>query len=367
MTHYYRKKRYTKKKHLFKNDKKIWIKFFFLIFLSIIFLCMQSIWKDSEELKEYPTHKIHIAIDVDNNYIYACIVYLTSLLNNRAKSTFYTIHVLSSDRFSKDHINKIKIVVENFGKNHSEILFYNLGNDFAGAPVSCFATASYYRIALPSLLPNIDRIIYTDLDSVNLKDLTEFYNIQFQKDMYIAAVLDRVGMLKELEVFGIKPKKYINAGVLLMDLKTMRENSIEKKLRDFIATHDIKTVDQTAINAVCHNNIQILPYKYAVFQIYEDLVEINKAQDSMYRVSESELYEAFHNTAILHYPGPNKPWNKNFQYYSRAYWWYYAKMSGFYNDILNYYRYDDKYVEDILKQIPDDGGLLKRNYKKFKL
>ena len=367
MTRYYRKKRYSKKKHLSKKYNKIFIKPVFLIFLSILFLYMRSEWKESEEFKGYPNHKIHVAIDIDNNYIYTGIVYLTSLLNNRAKLTFYTIHVLSSDSFSKNNIDKIKTIVENFGKNHSEVFFYNLGNDFRGAPISCFATSAYYRIALPSLLPNIDRVIYTDLDAVNLKDLSEMYNIQFEKDMYISGVLDRVGMIKELEVFGIKTNKYINSGVLLMDLKTMRENSIEKKLRDFIATHAIKTVDQTAINAVCINNTQILPYKYAVFQDYENLVQINKAQDSMYRVSESELYEAFHNTAILHYPGPNKPWNKNFQYYSRAYWWYYAKMSGFYNDILNYYRYDDKYVEDILKQIPDDGGLLKRNYKKFKL
>ena len=372
MVNFFRKRNHITKKHLSRKYKKILIKSSFSIFLAIIFLCIQNVWKDLKgvhilkELKEYPTHKIHVAIDVDNKYIYTCLVYLVSLLDNRAKSTFYTIHVLSSNYFSNEHKNKIKTVVENFGKNYSEVFFYNLGNDFRGAPITCFATSAYYRIALPSLLPNIDRVIYTDLDAVNLKDLSEMYNIEFKKDMYISGVLDRVSMIKELEVFGIKTNKYINSGVLLMDLKTMRENSIEKKLRDFIATHDIKTVDQTAINAVCHNNIQILPYKYAVFQIYEDLVEINKAQDSIYKVSESELYQAYHNSAILHFPGPDKPWNKNFKHVSRAYWWYYAKMSGFYNDILNYYRFDIKYVEDLLTQIPDDGGLLKRNYKKFK-
>ena len=39
-------------------------------------------------------------------------------------------------------------------------------------------------------------------------------------------------------------------------------------------------------------------------------------------------------------------------------------MSGFFNEILNYYNTDINSVENILKQIPDDGGLLKRNYKK---
>ena len=44
----------------------------------------------------------------------------------------------------------------------------------------------------------------------------------------------------------------------------MREKSIEKKLRDYIDTHYLKTVDQTAINAMCNNDIQIMPYKYTV-------------------------------------------------------------------------------------------------------
>ena len=60
---------------------------------------------------------------------------------------------------------------------------------------NCFASSAYYRLALSSLLPNINRIIYTDIDSVNLKDLTEMYNIQFEKDMYICDVLYKITML----------------------------------------------------------------------------------------------------------------------------------------------------------------------------
>ena len=67
--------------------------------------------------------------------------------------------------------------------------------------------------------------------------------------MYLSAILDYALNVKEIAKFGIKINKYINSGVLLMDLKTMREKSIEKILRDFIGTHHLKTVDQTAINA----------------------------------------------------------------------------------------------------------------------
>ena len=87
------------------------------------------------------------------------------------------------------------------------------------------------------------------------------YNIKLNEGMYLSAILDRASMVKEIAELGIKINKYVNAGVLLMDLKTMREKSIEKILRDFIDTHYLKTVDQTAINSMCNNNIQIMPYK----------------------------------------------------------------------------------------------------------
>ena len=255
-TYNFRKRRNTKK----KNKSKYLIKSFSFIFLSLIFLYMQIQFEDSKETKEIQEikeikeikenliHKIHIAINTDNKYVYPYIVFLTSLLDNRAEYTYYIIHVVCDNYFSKNNIDKIKTLVDNFGKNSSEVLFHNIGDDFRKATITIFGRATYYKIALPSLLPDVDRIIYIDGDSLNLKDLTEMYNIKFKKDMYISAVLDRVSMIKEIEEFGIKINKYVNSGALLMDLKTMREKSIEKKLRDFVDIYVIITHKYYHIN-----------------------------------------------------------------------------------------------------------------------
>ena len=40
-------------------------------------------------------------------------------------------------------------------------------------------------------------------------------------------------------------------------------------------------------------------------------------------------------------------------------------MSGFYQEILDYYKFNKNDIDSLLNEIPDDGGLLKRNYKKF--
>ena len=248
-----------------------------------------------------------------------------------------------------------------------EIRYYNLEGDFKSAPVGRFTSTVYYRLSLSSILSEVDKIIYADLDTINLEDLSEMYNISFNEKIYFCGVLDNARMIKELKKFNITGNKYINSGVLLINLKGIRNDGIENKMREFISTHIIPTVDQTVINVVCYNNIQILPYKYSIFAYdsFDALVNINGKQDSIYRYNESELKRAFEKPTFFHYYALNKPWKKYFKKFNRVYWWYYAKMSGFYQEIIDYYKFKINDIEELLKQIPADGGLLKGNYKNF--
>lgn len=164
-------------------------------------------------------------------------------------------------------MQKINKLIGTFGNNHVEIKFYNLEGDFKGATNKSFPLAAYYRISLPSLLTNIDKIIYTDLDGIILDDLSEMYSIEFKKNMYFCGTLDYAHMVNEIKNFSIIINKYINSGFLLINLKEIRNDGIEKKLREFISSHELPMADQTAINAVCNSNIQILSYKYSLFAL----------------------------------------------------------------------------------------------------
>ena len=222
---------------------------------------------------------------------------------------------------------------------------------------------------MPSILPHIDKVIYTDLDVINLADLSEMYNIKFKEKMYYCATLDFHFMVDEIKKFGINLKKYINSGILLINLKEIRNDGIEKKIREFVSTHELTFADQTAINAVCNNNIQILSYKYGLFAgvSYADLVNLNAQQDAIYRFNESELKIAYNEPVFFHYFDGTKPFCKTncAIFFSRVYWWYYAKMSGFYKNIIDFYNFNTTDIEELIKQIPKDGGLLRRNFKKL--
>jgi len=310
---------------------------------------------------------IHLGLALDNKYLYPLLVCLTSILENRAKTTFYIIHIQISKNLNKGYFEKINKLIERYGKEASNITYYNMGDDFRGAITgSHISTAAYYRIALPSLLPNVDKIIYTDTDVINFKDLYEMYSLKFNDKKYFMGTLDQIGLLNELKQLGIYTQKYMNSGILLMNLKGMRKDGIEQKIRKFIFSHYLDHHDQTAINGACYDNYEILSFKYAtfVFNSLKDMKDWNDKQNKLYRYNDYELNQAFYEPILLHYAGWTKPWDKSYSKINGEYWWYYAKLSGFYEEILKNYNFDKNTIEKKLEKIPKDGGLLKRNYKK---
>ena len=355
-------KRFRRRRRKFLSKKDFlflkWIKLLIAILLIIILI-----------IKRKVINNVHIAVSIDKKYIYTFIVYLTSLLDNKAKSSFYTIHILSDNSTINKAKDKIDKVIKKFGNDSINIKYYNLEGEFKSAQVGVIPFASYYRISLPSKLLDIDKVIYTDTDMINFKDLSEMYNIKFKEKMYICAPLDYHNVISELKPYGIRTKKYINSGIIIMNLKEMRKDDIETKMRNFIKTNRLANFDQTVINAICYKNTQILPYKYGIFAFdsLDQLIELNNAQDIMYRFNESELIQAFKEPTLFHYYGKLKPWANysSYKVYNRKYWWYYAKMSGFYQEILDYYHFDKNYADNLIRKIPEDGGFLRRKYKKF--
>ena len=363
-----------KRKFKLKNISQISffdILFFFIKSVFIVLLILILIIFSKRKVKASPIippkNIIHLSINIDDNYIYPSIVYLTSLLDNMKNSTFYTIHILSNNNLTNSSIDKINKVINKFGKSSVKLIYYNLEGYFKNVTTGRITVATYYKILLPSLLPNIDKIIFTDGDMLNLEDLSEMYKIAFKENMYFCGIPDFIDHLKQLRDFGLSSDKYINIGVMLINLKALRENSIEKKLTEFVYTHKLQFYDQTAINCVCYNNTQVLPYKYNIFAYpsFDRLKSLNEQQDIKYRVNESEFYKAYNEPTLFHYADLDKPWLKSTLKFNRVYWWYYAKMSGFFKEIADHYYFAINDIEALLDKIPEDGGLLRRNYKKF--
>lgn len=85
-----------------------------------------------------------------------------------------------------------------------------------------------------------DKILYLDYDVLCRNDFSEFYE-QDISDYDLAAVPDRYGR-------WFLGQKYINSGVLLLNMRRIRENGLFKKCTDLLNYDKMLMPDQTAIN-----------------------------------------------------------------------------------------------------------------------
>lgn len=93
---------------------------------------------------------------------------------------------------------------------------------------------------LADKIPNMpDKLLYLDIDIMVADDITKLYNIDINNYEY-AAVKEKYGC------WLIRPD-YINAGMLLLNMKKIKETKLLEKARHLIKTKKMLFADQDAI------------------------------------------------------------------------------------------------------------------------
>ena len=188
--------------------------------------------------------------------------------------------------------------------------------------------STYYRLKLPILCSNINRIVHIDADTLILKDLLELYTLNFEQN-FILGRLD--GITDELDKLGVITKNYINAGIILMDLYSLRKYNYDAKFMNYINNHNnyryLWYHEQNIINYICQDKIGLLKPRYHMwpFTSKKALIKINNKFRIKY--NEIEFIKDYDNPFIVHYPGKYKNIKKN-STYNRIYKEYLVKIKG---------------------------------------
>ncbi len=104
-----------------------------------------------------------------------------------------------------------------------------------------------------------DKILYFDNDVVVRRDFTQdFYNLNID-DYEMAGTLDYYG--KWFFKKNIFRFDYLNSGVLLLNLKKIKETGLFKKARNMCQEKKMFMPDQSALNKLCKFK-KIMPRKY---------------------------------------------------------------------------------------------------------
>ena len=298
--------------------------------------------KQTENLTSKAT--IPLVLTSDNNYTPFLYTTMLSALETANKNTFYDFYLLVTDDFlnkNKEEINKLK------KKYNCTINFIDIKNKFNN---SGWHVASWYRLLLADLLPpNIDKCIFLDDDICVCTDLTDLYNTDMQ-DNYLSGVLLCSYYMNEehhCKLLNLPSmKQAVNAGVLLYNLKQMREDNITQKFIK-LSDKDWPSYDQDIMNVVCYGKIKILPPKYNVMikHLFINDVRLN----DLY--TKEEIEEAKNTPNLIHFLDEQKPW-QGFRKYG-SYWWKVA--------IKTPYKFSFMFcfIKNILNPIPKIKSIVK--------
>lgn len=274
-------------------------------------------------------NKLNIVYSTDENYAKFCLASLASLIESNKNKKNIKIYIIENELSQKTK-QKMEELVQNNGK----IIFINYKNDYQNLASEEYPFAGYARLFIQDKIKE-DKVIYLDCDLIVKNDLEELYNIEMGEN-WIGGVQDPCGSESIKIPIGMDINdRYINAGVLLINLKKWREIDFKKLVIEFIKKHNgnVAHRDQGIINGICKGHILYLNPKYnlmpeMIMMKSEELKKIYKMKEFY---TDEDLKKAKENPTIVHFIRKvyNRPWFiENPHPYQKDFLQYYEKFGG---------------------------------------
>lgn len=270
---------------------------------------------------------IPVILSSDNNYAPFMYVTMVSILKNAHDNTCYDFYLMVPSAFSRRNIQRIMSLKKKYRCN---VHFIDMKNAFADLTmqIAHITSPTYYRLLAADLLPQeYDKCIYLDTDVCVQQDLSQLFNVTLG-DNYVAGVRAAAYCSKpdfhkdRLKLSDVS--NYVNAGVLVINLKKIREDNLTQKFIK-LTKMNYQSQDQDVLNVACYERILILPLKYNFMTKYENMWD--NVPERIYK--KDEIKEARKHPIIIHYADKIKPWHKVRNEYDKI-WWSYAHTTPFF-------------------------------------
>lgn len=272
-------------------------------------------------------NEIPIFFSIDDGYAPFLSVALNSAIKNSDKCRNYKAIILYEE-LSEEHKSKLSsLATPNFKIKFIPMLKgLESITDRKSNHIRCeyFTLTIYFRLFIAAMFPQYDKGIYIDSDIVLLDDIAKLYDIDIG-DNFIGACYDH--SIEDIEPFckyireavGVDDKKYINSGVLLMNLKKLREENFHEHFLALLNEYHFDSVapDQDYINAICHGKIHYLS------DIWDTMPNASRPINS--------------DAKLVHYNLFSKPWCYDDIQYGE-YFWEYAADSGYIEHLKEFRR-----------------------------
>ncbi|OUO95223.1 glycosyltransferase family 8 protein [Cloacibacillus sp. An23] len=324
---------------------------------------------------------IHIALAIhDPNGTYArhAGVVIASVLRNTENPVCF--HILHDETMTAENRGKLEEVFTVNDHGGGEICFEDMARYVecwaAKFDTVCgrFTRGAMFRLCLPEALHDVDYVIYLDCDVVVNLDISVLWNERINmSDKALAGVREDFSSPEpdmsepcesiKTDKYGIADGRYINSGVLIMNLERLRseyacKGSLAKRAVAYAERCSPAYPDQDFLNAEYLCDILYLSRRYN-------------------EVPVEDYKDVFHNEHIWHFFSKGKPWNVvRGSNADMLYWqnlmhtpWRGELVESFYNAAVNgqyYHRHSRECIDRLARQLVENIKNIKRTFKSNK-
>lgn len=301
-----------------------------------------------------------IVLICDDNYFMPTTVCIKSIIEN-TKSIGDLSIIVCSFGLSKENIS----FLESLGDKRIKVSAKIINEECYAERIRMISQkthvtpAALIKFELPSIFSELDRILYVDSDIVIKDNIQELLGTNIDNS-YLAASYEFWDHIERIS-YSLNKKVsesfYFNSGVMLLNLKKMREDNVPELLWDYkLNRSKTPRMDQESFNAICSKTAAHLSIKWnfnPAFRYRSYLNEINK----VYHTNYSTIEQLEEDICVIHYVGTNdKPW-----LYETA------RMRSFWDDIFKVIYPSSKlkfkepvliksgYLDSIIEKIKEHG------------
>ena len=240
--------------------------------------------------------KIQIFYACDDGFVKFTIVSLFSMMQNASREHQYHIHVLHTNIEPETEKRMLAMADECFEISFDNVSGY-LDDLCERLPLrDYYSNTTYYRMFIAEMFPEIDKAIYIDSDTIVQGDISEMYATDI-KDYDVAACHEQAMVQEDVygtyveKCLGLDRNRFFNAGIMLINCKSFRENNILERFVKLLGVYDCRvTQDEDYLNILCADRVLFLPQTWnsEVF---------------------GEMIDSPENCKIIHYIMVAKPWH----------------------------------------------------------
>ena len=287
--------------------------------------------KEDTEMNE--NREIPIFFAVDDGYCPFLAVAIQSMIDNSSAEYTYSIKVLNTDISSENKRKISKYEQDNVSIEFVDLNYYIQKIKDKLYTRDYYSKTTYFRLFIPNLYPQYDKVLYLDSDIVVLDDIAKLFHTEMGDDLVAAAPddviqFDPVFRNYAEKVVGVADyRRYFNAGVLLMNLHQLRRFKFQEKFVYLLDKIKFSVAqDQDYLNRLCKGRVKLVDRTWNRMPI----------EDPKIRPEDVRL---------VHYNLAFKPWHFEDILY-KEYFWMYAHETEYFDriqEIRESYTQEDRF------------------------